>query len=194
MLTPRKHPSQQRSRATVDAILEAAARILEGAGLDALTTNAVAERAGVSIGSLYQYFPSKQAILLELLHRHRSAFVVQLEQALATSANASLEAVVRKLVVIAVDQQLARPDLTRVLDFVEPTLPMSDADAADVDAIGKRIATLFAAHGIKAPARAAIDVMAMSRSLIDAAGQRGECDRRALVTRVTRSVLGYLDR
>lgn len=71
LLEPRKRPHQQRSAATVDAILEAAARILERRGLDALTTNAVAALAGVSIGSLYQYFPGKAAILAELIRRER---------------------------------------------------------------------------------------------------------------------------
>src|ERR1700722_13701556 len=65
----RKTPAQKRSVATVAAILEAAARILETQGLEAYSTNAVAARAGVSIGSLYQYFPSKDAITRALISR-----------------------------------------------------------------------------------------------------------------------------
>ena len=68
---PRKAPVQARSRATYEAILEAAARILEAEGLAGVTTNRVAERAGVSIGSLYQYFPAREAILAELVKRMR---------------------------------------------------------------------------------------------------------------------------
>jgi AcrR family transcriptional regulator len=75
VVDPRKRPRQRRSEATVDAILEAAARILESDGLDALTTNAVADRAGVSVGSLYQYFPGKTALLAELIRRERGALV-----------------------------------------------------------------------------------------------------------------------
>ena len=59
----RKEPRQERARATVEAILEAAARILDRQGWKGFTTNAVAEVAGVSIGSLYQYFPNKAASL-----------------------------------------------------------------------------------------------------------------------------------
>ncbi|HXQ13713.1 MAG TPA: helix-turn-helix domain-containing protein [Caulobacteraceae bacterium] len=59
----RRSPSQARSRATWEAIVEAAAQILERDGADAFSTGSVAERAGVSIGTLYQYFPDKQAIL-----------------------------------------------------------------------------------------------------------------------------------
>lgn len=66
----RKQPQQARSRATIDAILQAAAHILGRRGWDALTTNAVAEAAGVSIGSLYQYFPHKLALVEAVRQRH----------------------------------------------------------------------------------------------------------------------------
>jgi AcrR family transcriptional regulator len=65
----RRSPRQARSRATCEAIAEAAAQILERGGAAALTTTAVAERAGVSIGTLYQYFPDKQAIVLAAARR-----------------------------------------------------------------------------------------------------------------------------
>ncbi|OUC60133.1 TetR family transcriptional regulator [Acinetobacter seifertii] len=69
---PRKRPRQARSVATFEAILEAAARILESLGFAGFNTNAVAELAGVSIGSLYQYFPSKDALIVELIRRERT--------------------------------------------------------------------------------------------------------------------------
>jgi AcrR family transcriptional regulator len=69
-LEPRKLPKQSRSGATFEAVLEAAAQIFERRGYAAGTTNRIAERAGVSIGSLYQYFPNKDAILVALVHRH----------------------------------------------------------------------------------------------------------------------------
>jgi len=65
----RRSPKQARSRATWDAILEAASQILERDGPAGFNTAAVAERAGVSIGTLYQYFPDKQAILLAAAER-----------------------------------------------------------------------------------------------------------------------------
>jgi AcrR family transcriptional regulator len=69
-LKPRRSPRQARSRDTVEAILEAAAQVFERHGYAAGTTNRIAERAGVSIGSLYQYFPNKGAIVVELTRRH----------------------------------------------------------------------------------------------------------------------------
>ena len=68
----RRRPRQARSRATWEAIVEAAAQILEQYGAAAFNTNAVAERAGVSIGTLYQYFPDKQAILAAAAKRELS--------------------------------------------------------------------------------------------------------------------------
>lgn len=69
-LDPRKLPVQQRSKVTVKDILLAAAQVFETHGYAAGTTNRIAERAGVSIGTLYQYFPSKEAIAVALLERH----------------------------------------------------------------------------------------------------------------------------
>ena len=66
----RKEPRQTRARETVEAILTAAARILTSEGFGALTTNRVAEVAGVSVGSLYQYFPHKEALVRALCERH----------------------------------------------------------------------------------------------------------------------------
>jgi AcrR family transcriptional regulator len=69
-VSPRKAPSQGRSRFTVQQIVEAAARVFEERGYAGATTNRIAERAGVSIGSLYQYFPNKESILAVLLEEH----------------------------------------------------------------------------------------------------------------------------
>jgi AcrR family transcriptional regulator len=70
LFRPRKLPRQVRSRETVRAILRAAAQVFSARGYAATTTNHIAERAGVSIGSLYEYFPSKDALLAQLLEEH----------------------------------------------------------------------------------------------------------------------------
>jgi len=80
--SPRKLPVQARSRATVDAIIQAATYILTKVGWEGLTTNAIAERAGVNIGSLYQFFPNKEAVVAELQRRHAADSRVGLRGAL----------------------------------------------------------------------------------------------------------------
>src|SRR6185295_18754704 len=69
-LRPRKRPVQARSQRTVDAVLKAAAQVFTRRGYAGATTNHIAERAGVSVGSLYEYFPSKDALLVALMEAH----------------------------------------------------------------------------------------------------------------------------
>ena len=85
-LTPRKEPRQQRARATVEAIVIAGEQLTREGGIEAWTTNHVAERAGVSIGSLYQYFPSKESLVVALYLHRREAYAERLVDALVTSS------------------------------------------------------------------------------------------------------------
>ena len=94
----RRIPRQVRSGATVAAILEASAQILEAGGLTAFTTNAVAERAGVSVGTLYQYFGDKTAILLQLARQEFDRALADVGQALQGEADPSIEGRVRAMV------------------------------------------------------------------------------------------------
>jgi len=80
---PRKLPTHARSKATYDAILKATAQILAGEGVDSLNTNRVAEVAGASIGSLYQYFPNKESMMQALIDRYAERFVQHLSGYLA---------------------------------------------------------------------------------------------------------------
>jgi AcrR family transcriptional regulator len=94
----KRSPRQARARATIAAILEAAARILEERGLDGFTTNHVAERAGVGIATLYQYFPDKEAIVLAIAEQERDRLTEALGQILARASEAGREATVRAIV------------------------------------------------------------------------------------------------
>jgi AcrR family transcriptional regulator len=87
----RREPKQRRSRQTVDDVLEAVPRVLRRHGAEAITTNRVAEAAGVSIGSLYQYFPDKQAIFMALHERHVDGVRQVIERTLTDCTSASLE-------------------------------------------------------------------------------------------------------
>lgn len=82
VIKTRKMPSQERSRFTVDAIIQASTYILMKSGWKGFTTNAIAERAGVNISSLYQFFPNKEAIVAELQSRHAAEINDELHQVL----------------------------------------------------------------------------------------------------------------
>lgn len=84
----RRKPVQARSEATVAAILEATAQVLETHGYDGATTGRIAGRAGVSVGSLYQYFPTKDALVAELVERHFAELSVRLVAVLAEVGSA----------------------------------------------------------------------------------------------------------
>src|SRR5579859_1074817 len=90
-LKPRKEALQERSRVTVETIMRAAARILVRHGYEGATTNRIAEAAGVSVGSLYQYFPNKEAIVAALLDRHLEHTMQWLRQAAVAAMEQPLE-------------------------------------------------------------------------------------------------------
>ncbi len=176
----------------VAAILEAAARILETEGLDGLTTNTVANRAGVSVGSLYQYFPGRSAILAELTRRERANLATRIQAVSADARNQSLETALRRLIDAAIGHQLDRPALARALDYIEPSLALDDEAVLLAETIVSTVANLLRKHGVTKPTEAARDLVAMAKGMVDAAGLAGETNSKALATRVSRAVLGYL--
>jgi AcrR family transcriptional regulator len=121
--SPRKKPLQERSTATVDAIVQAAAYILQRKGWERFNTNAVAEKAGVNIASLYQYFPNKEAIVAELKRRHSAdvdrAIGAVLEPGMARSSPTEA---LRRIIVATVREHSVDPGLDRLL---EDELPLS---------------------------------------------------------------------
>ena len=122
---PRRKPAQERSRATVDAIVEAAAHVFDARGYAHTTTNHIALRAGVSIGSLYQYFPNKDAILVALLERHvddGARLVVELARR-AQAEDWSLRTILERLIEAIVGYHLAAPKLQNVLLNEAPRPP-----------------------------------------------------------------------
>lgn len=112
---PRKSPRQDRARATVDAIVQATAYILRKRGYAQLTTNAIAEKAGVNIASLYQYFPNKEAILAELLRRHAAEGRAKSLAVLRTGKGGSLATNARRLIEGSLAEHSLDPVLHRVL-------------------------------------------------------------------------------
>src|SRR5438132_8532685 len=112
---PRKNAVQARSKATVDAILEATARILVKEGYDRASTNKIAEAAGCSVGSLYQYFPSKEALVAALIDRHMQQMTEIIEQQAVRLMEAPLAFAVREIVRFMIEAHRVDPLLHRVL-------------------------------------------------------------------------------
>ena len=112
---PRKLASQERSRATVDALVEATARVLINEGYDRASTNRIADVAGVSIGSLYQYFPSKEALVAAVIDRHTQEIAEATRDALVKAAARPIEAAARVFVSAGIDGHRVNPKLHGVL-------------------------------------------------------------------------------
>lgn len=119
-LTPRRQPKQERARQTVEAVLEAVPLVLKRHGAAAITTNRVAEAAGVSIGSLYQYFPDKQAIFSALHERHVAAVRQVIEETLSDCAFASVAEFTGELVERLANVHAQDAELHQVLSAAVP--------------------------------------------------------------------------
>ena len=189
--SPRKLATQARAATTVEIILEAAAHILERDGFEGYTTNAIAKRAGVSIGSVYQYFPNKDAITVALIDRETAGLIADIVDAAADPDwNSALAAMARA----GVTYQFKRPQLAQLLDLEDNRLPNPNRQRL-VEIVHAAILSVLqraqlASH--HAPDVVAFDVIALTRGIIDAACARGEIDADAIQHRVMQAVLGYL--
>jgi AcrR family transcriptional regulator len=130
-LSERRRPRQRRAQETVAAMLDAVVKILKRDGLGAVTTNRVAQVAGVSIGSVYQYFPNKHAIFVALHDRHAEQIGRLVESTLVKHASAPLEDVLRALVDAIADAHVPDPELYELLATEVPHRPRGGRDLAD---------------------------------------------------------------
>jgi AcrR family transcriptional regulator len=136
---PRKSASQQRSLLTVNTIVEATARVLMKEGYDRASTNKIAAVAGVSIGSLYQYFPSKEALVAAVSERHSQEVLRLMHNALAKVAALPIEAAAREFVSAAIEGHRVNPKLHRVLAEQIPRIGRLE----NVEAINREVHALI---------------------------------------------------
>jgi AcrR family transcriptional regulator len=129
-LKARKVPGQARSQETVSVILEASARILESDGPRGFNTNSIAAKAGVSVGSLYQYFPNKDAIVLALIGSYEEVLHNAVFEAIQAGRGQELKRRLRLLVRALVTVHYRRRRLNRVLEAEEERLGSGADDAA----------------------------------------------------------------
>ena len=145
-LEPRKLPRQTRSRATVEAILEATIRVLLARGYPGTTTIAVAERAGVSVGSLYQYFPNKDSLIAALVKRHTADAIRCVDEALATMQDSDLESAIRCMVRAGIAAHRIHPALHKILVEQVPRIGQIKAAMNTSKVVTRKLADWFAAH------------------------------------------------
>jgi AcrR family transcriptional regulator len=113
--SPRKKPSQDRSRDTVEALMAATTRVLIEVGYDRASTNRVAEVAGVSIGSLYQYFPNKEALVAELIRRLAEKEYQALMEKMAQVIDLPLDEAIAEFIRAVISAHRVEPKLHKVL-------------------------------------------------------------------------------
>jgi AcrR family transcriptional regulator len=195
-LSPRKKPRQSRSKATVDAIIEAAAQVLASHGLVGFNTNIVAQRAGVSIGSLYQYFPNKDALMVALIHRQQQGQQGALAQAIVSTKGQSLPDMVRALVRAAMQHHYDNALLATAIDHEEARLPIqSDLDFYLVES-GQWLLPLFMRYGDQIDFHqadtAARTLPALVRAVVDAWANQTPPQLQTAENEAVRCVLGYL--
>jgi AcrR family transcriptional regulator len=195
-LTPRKAPRQARARATHEAILEAAAQIIGVGGLSAFNTNAVAERAGVSIGSLYQYFGNKDALMVALIRRQQQRQLASVAQAVASVTGPDLDATIRVIVRAAMQHHHDNSLLASAIDHEEARLPMDAELTGYLDQGGELVRGLLARHageiGDIDPDRAVFTLPALVRAATDSWANRNPPMLDVAEDEAVRAVLGYL--
>jgi AcrR family transcriptional regulator len=193
---PRKAPRQARAAKTVEVLLAAAARVLRRESLAGFNTNRVAEVAGVSVGSLYQYFPNKAALVAALIDREQTALALALETLIAEHAGRSLDDTLRAVAQLAIEQQYSDPVYAAALDHEEQRLPLG----ARLSQAEKRFAaaaqTLIERHGHQLspslPPGAARDLLLITKALVEADAQSSRSPPPGLQDRIIRALRGYL--
>jgi AcrR family transcriptional regulator len=143
----RKKPAQARSEQTVATIIEATAQVLEREGEAALTTNRLAERAGFSIGTLYQYFPNKDSILRLLAERERERIEAAIRAVVRDPDAAGIEPVMRAIIDIVIGSFGRRVRLRRLLLLRFFGTDLAANVGQTTDAIGRLIAEAVVVHG-----------------------------------------------
>ncbi|WP_299030194.1 TetR/AcrR family transcriptional regulator [uncultured Sulfitobacter sp.] len=191
-LTPRRRPKQGRSRDTVEAILTASQQILLRNGLKGFNTNVVAKRAGVSVGSLYQFFPGKEAILAALVRDMRRDMLADLIAAQQASNAGDLADVIGAMIDASLKHHLRAPELTATLEQAEAQLPMDAETQALKSNMFQLVLGVLQRHAIEDPETVTQDVIAMCHGMVDAAISAGERDFDEISSRLRRATINYI--
>ena len=197
---PRKSASQKRSQATVETLLDATARVLTREGYDRASTNRIAATAGVSVGSLYQYFPNKEALVAALVARHNREMLQLLRDALKEVASLDLATAMRELARATVDAHLVDSALHRI--FAEQVPRMGQL--AEIEALQRETFLLVRAYleerrneiSVRdldsATSICVTTVEALTHEFVIRKPDALDGDRDRFIEEVTRLIVGYL--
>jgi len=140
---PRKAPRQERSRSTVETILQATARVFSEHGYAGTNTNLIAEKAGISIGSLYQYFTNKDSLIAALHQRHAEQVQRTVEEVLSRPYEPTLAGHIRAMVKALLAAHLLEPDLHKMLELQFPYFDAPQSENEADQGIFKRVRALL---------------------------------------------------
>ncbi|MEO0603163.1 MAG: TetR/AcrR family transcriptional regulator [Myxococcota bacterium] len=195
--TPRRTPRQRRSRATVEAVVEATAQMLREHGYDGATLERIAARAGASVGSIYQYFATKEGLLAAVMTRHLEELARCMAEAVAATADDDVRQQIRALVGGVVRAHRHDPDLHRVLTEEIPRVGVLDGHTQTLRTIERHVVDVLRTHP-GAVRSGSVEVMAtVVVAAVDAAIhtvilQRPELDPSVVEDEVTTLVERYL--
>ena len=198
----RRSPRQPRAKATVDAILTAAAQLLGHAGPARLSTNRIAERAGVSIGSVYQYFPDKKELLRALIGRERDLVREVTVRALASAERAPVAEAVARVVRAVLEHQRARASIHAALFHDAARLLGEEQHGAHPSrrSVEDAVASFLRARSVEIdvsdPRRAAFVIVQTVTALAHESivGPRPDVDGETLIAEAIRMIVRYLAR
>jgi AcrR family transcriptional regulator len=176
-------------------ILEAAARILEQSGLAGYNTNAIAERAGVSIGSIYQYFPNKDALTLALIAKFEREMIGAVHEAVEAARGEDLRHSLKLVIQALLRIHEKRISLHRLLELEEDRLRQNDREANETRCLPQLIENLLSPHRseLRVPVNSATieDLITIVHAMVNRAllnGTRAAAAER----RILRAIHGYL--
>ena len=195
-LAPRKLPRQSRAQSTVEAILEAATQVLTQGGLAAFNTNAIAQRAGVSIGSLYQYFPGKDAVMAELIARQHRRQIASILALLDLPTDLPLEQRVQQWVRAVMQHHFDNALFASAIDHEEARLPVGDLLVKMMEVAGSQLHTLVTdlrteLPGLE-PVAALRTIPPLLRAVVDTWANQTPPDLERAESEAVKALLGYL--
>ena len=191
-IAQRKTPVQSRSEETVNVILQAAAQVLTIHGVDGYNTNRIAERAGVSIGTLYQYFPNKDSIMAALIKLDSQKLYTRLKEVMESNGDRNQK--VYALIAVAVSHQFETPRLGVILDNQQEKLPL-DKENEDFRAkIARLVGALVAEFDITESDIPDVsrDLVNIVRGMVDDESRQKSFDQEAVEMRAGLAAMAYL--